>query len=411
MNTPKRIHQIIISLFLIVSVNITMGQNQQNDAVFWGLFEENIQNNLSQVDAYGAQFDKNASMVLWYIGWRADNDHSFPLSSCKNVYDAGYIPHIVWEPWIGIDDFLSGNLDADLEKFGQDIAEFGNPVMLRWGHEFNGDWYPWSYNNNELVPASKWIEAYKYVHDKIIEAGGTNAIWLWSPNCGNGGKNPQDFTLYYPGDEYVDWIAIDGYNWGTSQTWSSWQLFAGVFGPTYNKIVTKYPKKPIMISEFGCTGTGGNKAAWITDMFNQLKNNYKKIKAIVWFNVNKETDWRFNETVESTNAFKAGLADSMVSSDLDKLLNMPTIVLGKNEIRSMPEEITIFPNPACDFLNIESSLKGDDEKIVIYNTSGLKVMEIDTKEGITDQQVNLKSLKKGMYFVSYKNTTKKFIKE
>jgi hypothetical protein len=98
-------------------------------------------------------------------------------------------------------------------------------------------------------------------------------------------------------------------------------------------MVKNYQWKPIMISEFGCSGTGGNKVAWITDMFTQLKNNHKKIKAFVWFNVNKEIDWRFNETAESTTAFKAGLADTIVSSNLDKLLNMPTVVSGKNEIQ------------------------------------------------------------------------------
>jgi len=176
-------------------------------------------------------------------------------------------------------------------------------------------------------------------------------------------------------------------------------------------MVKNYPGKPIMISEFGCSGTGGNKAAWITDMFTQLKNNYKKIKAFVWFNVNKETDWRFNETAESTAAFKSGLADTIVSSDLDRLLNMPTVVSGKNEIRSIPDEMILFPNPAGDFINIQSSMKSNVEKITICNISGLKVMEIDVKEGINEQQVNLTGLKKGIYFISYKNITKKFIKE
>jgi len=411
MTTQKVLHIIVLSLFLIFNITNVKGQNQQKDLIFWGIFEENIQNNLSKVNVYGTQFEKNASMVLWYIGWNADNDHSFPLSTCKKVFDAGYIPHIVWEPWVGVDDFISGKLDADLEKFGQDIAAFGNPVMLRWGHEFNGDWYPWSYNNNALVPASKWIEAYKYVHDKIIEAGGTNAIWLWSPNCGNGGKNPQDITSYYPGDDYVDWIALDGYNWGTSQSWSSWQMFAGVFGPTYDKMVKNYPGKPIMLGEFGCSGTGGNKAAWITDMFYQLKNKYQKIKAFVWFNVKKETDWRFNETTESSEAFKTGLADTVVSSDLDKFLNMEAIVAEIDKIGSVQQEMILYPNPVGDFLNIESTLNGKNEKITIYDISGLKVMEIDSTEEMTNQQINIKHLKKGTYFISYQNTKQKFIKE
>jgi|WetSurMetagenome_2_1015567.scaffolds.fasta_scaffold630787_1 hypothetical protein len=43
---------IAFCLFLIVNANIVKGQ--PNNAIFWGLFEDNIKKNTSQVDAYGA---------------------------------------------------------------------------------------------------------------------------------------------------------------------------------------------------------------------------------------------------------------------------------------------------------------------------------------------------------------------
>lgn len=229
---------------------------------------------------------------------------------------------------MGLDEILAGKWDAYLQTFGESVQRYGHPVMLRFAHEFNGDWYPWVFDNGVIggtvTKPGRWIQAYQYVHDKVVAAGGKNAIWLWSPNVGNGGKNPNDITSYYPGDQYVDWIAMDGYNWGTSQNWSSWQSFTQVFGPTYDKVVLKYPGKPIMIGEFGCSSTGEttghDKPGWITDTFDQLKNNYPEIKAFIWFNLNKETDWRFSTTPQSAAAFKAGVQQSFVSGDRDQLL-------------------------------------------------------------------------------------------
>lgn len=344
--------KLLVKSMQLLTVYLLIGQTviaqEKNDMIFWGIFEEGIQSNLPKVDDYGEAFDKKASIVMWYLGWDANNRPAFPVSTCNNVWNAGYVPHIVWEPWMGLDGVISGTYDTEIENFGKAIASFGKPVMIRFAHEFNGDWYPWSYIDGAVVPAAKWITAYKHVHDIVVNAGGRNAIWLWSPNNGNGGNNPQDITSYYPGDEYVDWIAIDGYNWGTTQSWSSWTMFSGVFNNVYQKCVDNYPKKPIMLGEMGCTSTGGDKAAWITDMFDQLINNFTHIKAFVWFNVVKETDWRFNSTTESTNAYDAALADTTVKYDINLLLSISysqVTISGKTEIVPGESNLTYSISP------------------------------------------------------------------
>lgn len=298
---------------------------ERTDSVYWGVFEEGIHTDFNKLQTYGTDMGKNPSIVMWYISWQTSG---FPLDQAQQIYDKGYVPQIVWEPWMGLDEILAGKWDTYLQTFGESVKQYGHPVMLRFAHEFNGDWYPWVFDNGvvggTVTKPERWIQAYQYVHDKVVAAGGKNAIWLWSPNVGKGGKNPNDVTSYYPGDQYVDWIAVDGYNWGTSQSWSSWQSFSQVFGPIYDKMVAKYPGKPIMIGEFGCSSTGEttgqDKPTWITDTFDQLKNNYPQIKAFIWFNVNKETDWRFSSTTQSTAAFKAGMQQSFISDDRKQLL-------------------------------------------------------------------------------------------
>lgn len=305
----------------------TWANAERTDSVYWGVFEEGIHTDFNKLQTYGTEMGKNPSIVMWYISWQTSG---FPQAQAQQVYDKGYVPHIVWEPWMGLDEILAGKWDTYLQTFGTSVKQYGHPVMLRFAHEFNGDWYPWNFESGVMggtvLTPERWVQAYQYVHDKVVAAGGTNAIWLWSPNVGNGGKNPHDITSYYPGDAYVDWVAADGYNWGTSQSWSSWQSFSQVFGPTYDKVVANYPGKPIMIGEFGCSSTGEtigkDKPIWITDTFDQLSNTYPQIKAFIWFNLNKETDWRFSTTPQSTAAFKAGLQQSFISSDRKKLLEL-----------------------------------------------------------------------------------------
>lgn len=300
---------------LVMLVQSVVAQDTDS-TVYWGLFDEQVQNDVSKIDNYTALVGKKPAIIMWYTGWYATGDYSFPKAQCKALWEAGYLPDVTWEPWLGVDAILSGNYDDELTQYGKDIASYGYPVMLRWGHEFNGNWYTWSVDSDgNLVTASKWVEAYKHVHDMVVEAGGTNAIWIWCPNNSTSSSNGQSLSDYYPGDNYVDWLGIDGYNWGTTESWSSWTLFEGVFGTMYQSLVSTFPGKPIIIGEYGCTSTGGDKAAWITDHFKTIKSDFPQIKAIVWFNINKETDWRFNSTTASTTAFKEGLADSVFSGD------------------------------------------------------------------------------------------------
>ena len=93
----------------------------------------------------------------------------------------------------------------------------------------------------------------------------------------------------YPGDEYVDWVGMNGYNWGTSVYWvscpcqSKWESFSQVFDRTYNQLVA-LTDKPIFIGEFASSEDGGNKAKWISDaLLEQLPNKYPRVKAITWF--------------------------------------------------------------------------------------------------------------------------------
>jgi len=115
---------------------------------------------------------------------------------------------------------------------------------------------------------------------------------------------------YWPGDAYVDLLAIDGYNFGTSASWSSWRTFSTVMAPCYAK-VTSLSTKPLFLAEVGCVEQGGNKAAWITDMFAKIQTTYPRIQGVVWFNVNDtgaSTDFRVDSSANALTAFRSAAA-------------------------------------------------------------------------------------------------------
>jgi beta-mannanase len=112
---------------------------------------------------------------------------------------------------------------------------------------------------------------------------------------------------YYPGDAYVDWTGVDGYNWGTSDPDFDWQSFHDVFKDIYPLLAAK--GKPILIGEMASDEVGGSKSQWIADMIPTLRTDFPSIKAFVWFDVKKERDWEINSSASSLAAYVTLAAD------------------------------------------------------------------------------------------------------
>lgn len=279
---------------------------------YLGVFREGAPQNMGFITSFEKTFSKKPAMVMWYIDYSSD----FPARECNKLAEYGAVPHIVWEPWIWgeeerikLDNIISGEWDKYIEKWASDAKKFGKTIFVRWGHEFNIEKYSWGIGNNGKKP-EKYVKAYRHVHDIFKNAGANNIKWIW---CMNNYPNPDeawnDWKLAYPGDGYVDWIGIDGYNWGTSQTWSGWQSFKDLFRDQVRRISKNYPSKPVMIAEFGCAEEGGDKAAWVKEIPPTLKVGMKQVKAIVLFDVNKECDWRSTSCQRTEDAYKLILKD------------------------------------------------------------------------------------------------------
>jgi hypothetical protein len=249
--------------------------------------------------------------------------YNFPAGEFNNIRSHGSIPFYSWgsqsipvpanlsEPNFALSKVIAGNFDTYIRKFAEAAKAWGHPFFLRFNWEMNGGWFSWSegVNGNK---SGEYVAAWRHVHDIFTQVGATNATWVWCPNVDPEGQM-QNLANLYPGDAYVDWTGLDGYNWGTNPAHSDrWRSFDQLYRSTYAKITEAIaPSKPMIVSEVGSTEYGGSKASWISDMLKTIPAKYPKIRGLLWFeNYADGMDWPLETSQSATNAFAEGIQSS-----------------------------------------------------------------------------------------------------
>lgn len=259
------------------------------------------------------------SSVSWYQGFGTStgDQPAFPAQALTSAVGTRTV-QLTLEPWVALQDITAGKYDAYLKQYATDIKTWNQPLYLRFAHEMIQDnhydhcsgqtncpeWYPWQ------DQPQRYVAAFRHVHDLFQKVGAKNVQFVWCPN-----STPSDFNTvkqYYPGNQYVDLLCTDGYNY-SSVNGQPTQWFGDIFYNIYHTFVdhpTFFGNKNIIIGELAsCDDTTGQaKAAWISDLFTQLRSgNYNQIKVFYWFNINKECDWRVNSSQASLSAWQQGL--------------------------------------------------------------------------------------------------------
>ncbi|MBF4631577.1 beta-mannanase [Clavibacter michiganensis subsp. phaseoli] len=263
-----------------------------------------------ELDAVAAQVGESPSIVLSY----ADFTQAPPITALDSVAARGAETLLTWEPWeagAGANQpaytnasIAAGDHDAYIREWGAALAKWGGPVYLRYAHEMNGDWYPWA-EGVDGNGAGSYAAAWRHVHDVVVGAGATEVRWVWTPNVPYTGSTA--LAGLYPGDAYVDVVGLDGYNWGTGITGHSWVQPADLFGPGLERLRGIAPGKPIIVAETASSEVGGSKARWDQDLVAYLQAQ-PDVQAFVWFDMDKEADWRIGSSASSATALRDALA-------------------------------------------------------------------------------------------------------
>ncbi|MDV2993463.1 MAG: Endoglucanase H [Chroococcidiopsis sp. SAG 2025] len=259
--------------------------------------------------------DKQHTTIALFANWcdsTTDLDNLFGQQLVK-IWGDRHVPSITWEPFscnasatpsdIEV-KIANGDLDSYINRWADRMKTFlsgadgiyntqdDRRAYIRLAHEMNGNWYPWSAAQG--TRPTDYVRMWRHVKSLFFNKGmhRTHLQWIWCVNATDVGNYKAE--SFYPGNNYVDWVGIDGYNWGQTQAWSQWQDPAQVFGNMLHRL-HRITSKPVAIGEMATTTTttAGNqiaaKSQWITKIFKYTHSH--NIKAIAWFNQDKETDW------------------------------------------------------------------------------------------------------------------------
>ncbi|MGH9040207.1 MAG: glycoside hydrolase family 26 protein [Acidimicrobiia bacterium] len=278
----------------IVELEQALGRTMDINNRYYGEFEE---------------FAEEGTMT-WMETWDIEN---------------GRIPLVGWGCTYS-DKINNGSLDDVIRKTAQVMKAFGHEFFMRYCWEMDG-----SRKQGEVRGPEKFKQAWIRMHGIFQEEGATNVIWVWTPNAA-GFKDKRSYSNdeppaphFYPGDEYVDWIAADGYNWGVSKRnqGDRWRHFIEIFDE-FMVFARQHPK-PIMIGEYGAQEQPDDpeaKPAWLRAAHEVLMDKprteqcqwcgaYSDVAAIVYFDVDygKHGDWRIMSSDASLAAYKTASDD------------------------------------------------------------------------------------------------------
>jgi hypothetical protein len=195
---------------------------------------------------------------------------------------------ISWEPWKPVPaalgaaaqrewqfgysnvDIARGAQDGYIRRFARALAGFRGVVYLRYAHEMNGFWYPWS------TGARAYVLAWRRVVRIFRRAGARNVRFVWSVNPSLYLPRSQwrrHFSRYWPGRSYVDDVGSTLINFGGVKKYSVRRFY-----PTLVALRRIY-RKPVILTE---TNTDyRDRLRWLGDLRSALARS-PWIKGVVW---------------------------------------------------------------------------------------------------------------------------------
>ena len=239
--------------------------------------------------------------------------------------ESGRIPLVGWGCYDS-NKIISGSEDDVIRKTAQQMKAFGHDFFMRYCWEMDG-----SRKQGTVKGPKKFNEAWRHMYRIFQEEGATNVIWVWTANAA-GFKDKRKYTnneppapYFYPGDEYVDWIASDGYNWGVSKRnqGDRWRQALEIFDEFM--VFARAHPKPIMIGEYGAQEQSEDPTAkpeWMRHAHETFMDKpktaecrhcgaYSDVAAVVYFDVDygSHGDWRIMSSDQTLTAFKEASGD------------------------------------------------------------------------------------------------------
>jgi hypothetical protein len=261
---------------------------------FLGVEADGAPDSLGPVSSFAAAAGRKPDLLGQYVSW----GNAFDAHAASASWSYGAIYYVVWEPYnTSVADIAAGQSNAYITAFATAIRTLNVPVAISFGHEMNGDWYPWG--TTGATPA-QFVAAWRLIYGLFAGVGASNVIWVWNPNDIVAAPQVQ-LQSYWPGDAYVDWVGITGYFATTGP-----DTFASLYESTMAEI-RRFTSKPFIIAETSVQ-SGPDEVAEVNALVLAVTSR-PAVLGLIWFDYDKAgVDWGIESRPAVRAAFAAGLA-------------------------------------------------------------------------------------------------------
>jgi hypothetical protein len=367
---------------------------------------------------------KYVNTYLQFANNGSTQPHALPGTAIQTLINNGYMPIITWEPYFlgyapldpvqpRLTNIINGDYDTYIDLFADKIKTYSDTVIIRFMHEFEGDWYAWCISQNNHDP-SKFVQAYQKVVTRFKNKGVTNVLWLW---CGNSDYAPYQHWNWmvnaYPGDNYVDIVGTDIYNNIYPGPIPWWRSFRWQATESYYYLSKYFPSKPLFVCELGCRerdpsepASSETKAGWFARMDKELQSNFHKIRALIFFSSVVAYDW----TINTSSASVQSLRDNFWYDDYYFVVPFVPISIQEPEYG---KDLIIYPNPSSGNITLKGQTYGGEVYIRILDISGKQIHSqvLRETEGAFTKSIDISYMAEGTYFMECKTLTDRKIQK
>lgn len=265
---------------------------------YLGAYEPGVPQSYEPLSVLSANARTRLNLAVYYSGW----GEPFQAAFAQAAYTRGAVVLVQIEPRdITLAAIAAGEQDTYLSAYADAVRSFGHAVILSFGHEMNGPWYPWGWTH---ASPRDFTAAWRHIVTLFRAAGAGNVTWLWTVNHLDAKVTSP--APWWPGSNYVTWVGINGYYFRPSDR------FATVFGPTI-AAVRKLTGKPVLLPETA-VGPFAGQVRGIRDLFAGVRRNH--LLGLAWFDKTQNRgiyhqDWRLEDSPAALAAFHRAAAGTI----------------------------------------------------------------------------------------------------
>lgn len=314
-----------LAILPVLSYSVEAASAAEDTTLSFGAFArpQGSQTQLQATAALEAQIGRKLDTVRVFETW----DQAFPdsfhtwlregertlIMSVKPVRANG--TKITWNTLATA--AAGSQVDTEMRSWARRVRDFGAPIYITLHHE------PEAGANTDYGTAAGFIAAWRRWVEVFRAEGATNAHFMWI-TTDYGHWVPTTDRRYapkwYPGDAWVDAMAIDAYNWHVCRPNqdNAWKSLAQIIDP-FRAFGALHPTKELWLAEWASwedPSVAGRKAQWFDQarvLFAQPA--YSQFVGINYFHAQATNTsfpdcvWRVDTSASSLASFAAMAED------------------------------------------------------------------------------------------------------